>query len=158
MYSLQLEMKKESLISARDKLKERATSLWNRLSCPEPEGEAFREAAMSTLSDDIRRVRAPFVANLHPSEDRNPRILTFLVNGVYVLLQLRGIVEHLEEMQMAHLEEVINKVRQEIVVLWDKCMFGPEQREPFNIHFCDGMLHLPLERSTFILMYMFNNS
>lgn len=51
-------MKKESLISACDKLKERATSLWNRLSCPEPEGEVFREAAMSTLSDDIRRVRA----------------------------------------------------------------------------------------------------
>ncbi|XP_057217151.1 protein regulator of cytokinesis 1 isoform X2 [Triplophysa rosa] len=101
----QLEMKKESLISAKDKLKERATSLWNRLSCPEPEGEAFREAAMSTLSDDIRR--------------------------------WRGIVEHLEEMQMAQLEVVIDKVRQELVVLWDKCMFGPEQREPFDIHFCD---------------------
>lgn len=101
----QLEIKKESLISARDKLKERAMSLWTRLSCPEPEGEAFREAAMSTLSDDIRR--------------------------------WRGIVEHLEEMQMAQLEEVIDKVREELVVLWDKCMFGPEQRELFSIHFCD---------------------
>ncbi|KAI2651416.1 Protein regulator of cytokinesis 1 [Labeo rohita] len=101
----QLELKKESLISARDKLKERATSLWNRLSCPEPEGEAFREAAMSTLSDDIRR--------------------------------WRGYVEHLEELQMAQLEVVIDKVRQELVVLWDKCMLGPEQREPFSVHFCD---------------------
>ncbi|XP_073680112.1 protein regulator of cytokinesis 1 [Garra rufa] len=101
----QLEMKKESLISARDKLKERATSLWNRLSCPEPEGEAFREAAMSTLSDDIRR--------------------------------WRGYVEHLEELQMAQLEEVIDKVRQELVVLWDKCMLGPEQREQFNVHLRD---------------------
>uniref|UniRef100_A0A673NCX0 Protein regulator of cytokinesis 1-like n=1 Tax=Sinocyclocheilus rhinocerous TaxID=307959 RepID=A0A673NCX0_9TELE len=95
----------ESLISARDKLKERATSLWNRLSCPEPEGEAFREAAMSTLSDDIRR--------------------------------WQGYVEHLEELQMAQLEEVVDKVRQELVVLWDKCLLGPEQREPFNVHFCD---------------------
>ncbi|XDV38636.1 hypothetical protein PO909_007996 [Leuciscus waleckii] len=102
----QLEMKKESLISARDKLKERATSLWNRLSCPEPEGEVFRESAMSTLSDDIRR--------------------------------WRGCVEHLEKLQMARLEEVVNKVRQELVVLWDKCMFGPEQRELFNVHFCDN--------------------
>ncbi|KTF81072.1 hypothetical protein cypCar_00037122 [Cyprinus carpio] len=101
----QLEMKKESLISARDKLKERATSLWNRLSCPEPEGEAFREAAMSTLSDDIRR--------------------------------WQGYVEHLEELQMAQLEEVIDKVRQELMVLWDKCLLGPEQREPFSVHFCD---------------------
>ncbi|XP_065142849.1 protein regulator of cytokinesis 1 [Paramisgurnus dabryanus] len=101
----QLEIKKESLISARDKLKEQATSLWYRLSCPEPEGKAFREDAMSTLSDDIRR--------------------------------WRGVVEQLKEMQMAHLEEVIDKVRQELVALWDKCMFGPEQREPFNVHFCD---------------------
>uniref|UniRef100_A0A671M3X7 Protein regulator of cytokinesis 1-like n=1 Tax=Sinocyclocheilus anshuiensis TaxID=1608454 RepID=A0A671M3X7_9TELE len=101
----QLEMKKESLISARDKLKERATSLWNRLSCPESEGEAFREAAMSTLSDDIR--------------------------------QWQGYVEHLEELQMAQLEEVVDKVRQELVVLWDKCMLGSEQREPFSVHFCD---------------------
>ncbi|XP_016402970.1 protein regulator of cytokinesis 1-like, partial [Sinocyclocheilus rhinocerous] len=98
-------MKKESLISARDKLKERATSLWNRLSCPESEGEAFREAAMSTLSDDIRR--------------------------------WQGYVEHLEELQMAQLEEVVDKVRQELVVLWDKCMLGPEQRETFSVHFCD---------------------
>ncbi|XP_051956723.1 protein regulator of cytokinesis 1-like [Xyrauchen texanus] len=102
----QLEMKKESLISARDKLKERATSLWNRLSCPEPEGEAFHEAAMSTLSDDIRR--------------------------------WKGVVEHLEELQMAQLEDVIDKVRQELVVLWEKCMFGPEQRDAFSVHFCDN--------------------
>ncbi|XP_067279637.1 protein regulator of cytokinesis 1 [Pseudorasbora parva] len=102
----QLEMKKESLISARDKLKERATSLWNRLSCPEPEGEVLREAALSTLSDDIRR--------------------------------WQGFVEHLEELQMARLEEVVEKVRQELVVLWDKCMIGPEQREPFSVHFCDN--------------------
>ncbi|XP_077089068.1 protein regulator of cytokinesis 1 isoform X2 [Siphateles boraxobius] len=102
----QLKMKKETLVSARDKLKERATSLWNRLSCPEPEGEVFREAAMSTLSDDIRR--------------------------------WRGCVENLEKLQMARLEEVVDKVRQEILILWDKCMCGPEQREPFNVHFCDN--------------------
>lgn len=75
IYTTQLEMKKESLISARDKLKERATSLWNRLSCPEPEGEAFREAAMSTLSDDIRRVRA-FACN---PQDVLSGILTLLI-------------------------------------------------------------------------------
>ncbi|XP_043076816.1 protein regulator of cytokinesis 1 [Puntigrus tetrazona] len=102
----QLQIKKESLFSARDKLKERATSLWNRLSCPEPEGEAFREAAMSTLSDDIRR--------------------------------WKGYVEHLEELQLAQLEEVVNKVRQELVVLWNKCMCGPEEREPFSVHFSDN--------------------
>lgn len=101
----QLEIKKESLISARDSLKERAMSLWNRLSCPESEAEVFQEPAMSTLSDDIRR--------------------------------WQRFVEHLEELQKAQLEEVINKVRQELVVLWDKCMFGPDQRQAFDVHFCD---------------------
>ncbi len=137
-------MKKECLISARDKLKERATSLWNRLSCPEPEGEAFREAAMSTLSDDIRRVRA-FACN---SQDVLSGILTpcglpMSANGVHFLLQWQGYVEHLEELQMVQLEEVVDKVRQELVVLWDKCMLGPDQREPFSVHFCDGKLPEP---------------
>lgn len=101
----QLEMKKESLTSARDSLKERAMSLWTRLSCPEPEAEMFKKPSMSTLSDDIR--------------------------------QWQRFVEHLEELQKTQLEEVINKVRQELVVLWDKCMFGPDQREAFSVHFCD---------------------
>lgn len=75
---------------------------------------------------------------------------------MYFLSQWRGIVEHLEEMQMAQLEGVIDKVRQELVILWDKCMLGPEQREPFSIHFCDGTLHLLLGRLRFFIMYMFS--
>uniref|UniRef100_A0A3B1IRR2 Zgc:86764 n=1 Tax=Astyanax mexicanus TaxID=7994 RepID=A0A3B1IRR2_ASTMX len=55
-----------------------------------------------------------------------------------LLSQWRNTVERLEVLQRARLEEVIDKVRQELVVLWDKCMFGPEQREPFNAHFCDN--------------------
>ncbi|XP_076836411.1 protein regulator of cytokinesis 1 isoform X2 [Brachyhypopomus gauderio] len=101
----QLELKKESLVSARDKLKDRAISLWNRLGCPEVEAKEFKQEALSTLSDDISR--------------------------------WRGVVDHLEVLQRAKLEEVIDKVRQELVCLWDKCMFGPEQKEPFNAYFCD---------------------
>lgn len=54
----QLEMKKESLISSRDKLKDRATSLWNRLSCPDEEAGEFKQKPLSTLCDDIKRVWA----------------------------------------------------------------------------------------------------
>ncbi|XP_017568790.1 protein regulator of cytokinesis 1 [Pygocentrus nattereri] len=102
----QLEMKKESLILTRDKLKDRAMSLWNRLSCPEQEAAEFKQEALRTLSDEIRR--------------------------------WQNVVERLEVLQRAKLEEVIDKVRQELVVLWDKCMFGPEQREAFGSHFCDN--------------------
>ncbi|KAK2827392.1 hypothetical protein Q7C36_018318 [Tachysurus vachellii] len=101
----QLEMKKESLISSRDKLKDRATSLWNRLSCPDEEAQEFKQEPLGTFCDDIRR--------------------------------WQGVVDRLELLQRTKLEEVIDKVRQELVVFWDKCMFGPEQREPFNVHFCD---------------------
>ncbi|XP_035383534.1 protein regulator of cytokinesis 1-like isoform X2 [Electrophorus electricus] len=101
----QLEVKKESLVSARDKLKDRAISLWNRLSCPEEEAKEFEQEALTTLSDDIRRWQC--------------------------------VVDHLEVLQRAKLEEVIDKARQELVVWWNKCMFGPEQKEPFNAYFCD---------------------
>ncbi|KAI5096475.1 hypothetical protein C0J45_13369 [Silurus meridionalis] len=102
----QLEMKKESLISSRDKLKDRATSLWKRLSCPDDGAEEFNKEPLSNLCDDIRRWQA--------------------------------VVDRLEVLQRTKLEEVIEKVRQELVVFWDKCLFGPEQRETFNAHFCDA--------------------
>lgn len=56
----------------------------------------------------------------------------------WVCSQWQGVVDRLALLQRTKLEEVIDKVRQELVVFWDKCMFGPEQREPFNVHFCDG--------------------
>ncbi|XP_035247010.1 protein regulator of cytokinesis 1 isoform X1 [Anguilla anguilla] len=46
-------------------------------------------------------------------------------------------VDRLEVQQKARLGDVICKVRQELVHYWDKCMFGPAQREVFNSHFCD---------------------
>ncbi|TSX03300.1 Sulfate anion transporter 1 [Bagarius yarrelli] len=101
----QLEMKRESLLASRNKLKDRAVSLWTRLSCPDEEAEEFKREPLNTLCDDIRR--------------------------------WQRVVDGLELLQRSKLEEVIDKVRQELVVFWDKCMFGPQQREPFNLHFCD---------------------
>ncbi|XP_064163982.1 protein regulator of cytokinesis 1 [Anguilla rostrata] len=46
-------------------------------------------------------------------------------------------VDRLEVQQKARLGDVICKVRQELVHYWEKCMFGPAQREMFNSHFCD---------------------
>lgn len=54
---MQLEVKKGSLISTRNKLKERAMSLWNRLECPEKDG-GFPLDTQGTLTNDISRVRA----------------------------------------------------------------------------------------------------
>lgn len=42
------------------------------------------------------------------------------------------------EQQKTKLEEVIDKVRVELVALWDLCSYGAEQKEAFNAHFCDS--------------------
>ncbi|XP_063066209.1 protein regulator of cytokinesis 1 [Engraulis encrasicolus] len=100
-----LELKKRSLISTRDKLKERAMSLWNRLDCPEKDG-GFPLDTQGTLTDDISRWKVE--------------------------------VERLEELQKAQLERVISKARVELVDMWEKCLFGPEQRQPFSTHLYDA--------------------
>ncbi|XP_038826631.1 protein regulator of cytokinesis 1-like isoform X1 [Salvelinus namaycush] len=54
------------------------------------------------------------------------------------ITQWQGEVDRLTDLQKTRLEDVIEKVRQELVTFWDKCNLGPEQREPFNAHFCDN--------------------
>ncbi|KAJ7987081.1 hypothetical protein DPEC_G00335050 [Dallia pectoralis] len=53
------------------------------------------------------------------------------------ITQWKREVDCLTELQKARLEDVIDKVRQDLVAVWDKCNLGPEQRESFNSHFCD---------------------
>ncbi|XP_029564756.1 protein regulator of cytokinesis 1 isoform X2 [Salmo trutta] len=54
------------------------------------------------------------------------------------ITQWQGELDRLTDLQKTRLEDVIDKVRQELVAFWDKCNMGPEQREPFNAHFCDN--------------------
>ncbi|XP_055730827.1 protein regulator of cytokinesis 1-like isoform X2 [Salvelinus fontinalis] len=54
------------------------------------------------------------------------------------IAQWQGEVDRLTDLQKTRLEDVIEKVRQELVTFWDKCNLGPEQRETFNAHFCDN--------------------
>ncbi|XP_028828432.1 protein regulator of cytokinesis 1 isoform X1 [Denticeps clupeoides] len=101
----QLEVKRESLLSTRDKLKDRAMSLWNRLDCPEKDGIGFPVDPQGSISNDISRWQRE--------------------------------VQRLEELQKSMLEDVIVKVRQELLLLWDVCKFGPRQKEAFEPHFSD---------------------
>ncbi|XP_018606898.1 protein regulator of cytokinesis 1 isoform X1 [Scleropages formosus] len=54
------------------------------------------------------------------------------------IAQWQNEVDRLELLQKAKLEDVIIKIRQELVETWDKCLFGPEQRAAFNSPFCDS--------------------
>lgn len=65
-------------------------------------------------------------------------LFLLLLNLTLLPFQWQGEVDRLTVLQKAMLEDVIDKVRQELVALWDKCNQGTEQREPFNAHICDG--------------------
>lgn len=62
-------MKKESLVSSRDSLKDRAMTLWNRLSCPDEEAEEFNREPQNVLRDDIRKVQACRPEIMVPKEE-----------------------------------------------------------------------------------------
>ncbi|XP_067106917.1 protein regulator of cytokinesis 1 isoform X3 [Osmerus mordax] len=51
--------------------------------------------------------------------------------------QWRSEEERLSEQQKSRLEEVVRKVREELLSLWELCTFSPQQREAFNTHFCN---------------------
>lgn len=55
------------------------------------------------------------------------------------ITQWRCEVERLCELQTTRLEEVVRKVRVELLTLWDRCAFSPQQRELFDTHFCDSI-------------------
>lgn len=65
-------------------------------------------------------------------------VFLLLLNLTLLPFQWQEEVDRLTVLQKAMLEDVIDKVRQELVALWDKCNQGPEQSEPFNAHICDG--------------------
>ncbi|XP_046900995.1 protein regulator of cytokinesis 1 isoform X2 [Hypomesus transpacificus] len=50
--------------------------------------------------------------------------------------QWRSEEERLSEQQKSRLEEVVRKVREQLLSLWELCTFSPQQREAFNTHFC----------------------
>ncbi|KAJ8285310.1 hypothetical protein GJAV_G00025400 [Gymnothorax javanicus] len=52
--------------------------------------------------------------------------------------QWQTAVDHLVVLQKAKLQEVIQKIRKDLVEVWDKCMFSPEQRKSFHAHFHNG--------------------
>uniref|UniRef100_A0A672NRR0 Protein regulator of cytokinesis 1-like n=1 Tax=Sinocyclocheilus grahami TaxID=75366 RepID=A0A672NRR0_SINGR len=130
---------KESRVKVFSGLRQDIRSLMDEMG-HEPESSLERESICPDSDifllthDNIKALK------LLLSQVLNFLIFFFLIikkQTMHFRLQWQGYVEHLEELQMAQLEEVVDKVRQELVVLWDKCMLGPEQREPFSVHFCD---------------------
>ena len=47
------------------------------------------------------------------------------------LFQFQEKLDELEKLKMAHLSKFVEKSRQELRALWDKCYYGQEQRKAF---------------------------
>ncbi|XP_055722377.1 protein regulator of cytokinesis 1-like isoform X1 [Salvelinus fontinalis] len=96
-----------------------------------------KESLMNTLAE--LKERAMCLWNRLEALEQDRTAFQESVQGTLSdqITQWQGEVDCLTVLQKAMLEDVIDKVRQELVALWDKCNQGPEQREPFNAHICD---------------------
>ncbi|XP_064153439.1 protein regulator of cytokinesis 1-like isoform X2 [Anguilla rostrata] len=99
----------------------------------------MKRKSLTALRDELRGKALCLWARLESPEqeqrafrDALPRTLSEEIT------QWQTEVDRLALLQKAKMEEVIDKIRQELVALWDRCMFGPKQREPFNTHFCSS--------------------
>lgn len=51
--------------------------------------------------------------------------------------QLRAEVQRLEVLKLQSMKRVIEAVRAEIALFWERCFYSPEQQEAF-VHYHDG--------------------
>ncbi|XP_041755356.1 protein regulator of cytokinesis 1 isoform X2 [Coregonus clupeaformis] len=100
--------------------------------------EVKKESLTNTLAE--LKERAMCLWNRLEALEQDHNVFQESVQGTLSdqITQWQGEVDRLTELQKARLEDVIENVRQELVASWDKCNLGPEQREPFNVHFCDN--------------------
>lgn len=102
---------------------------------------AKMEAKRDSLVQRVEQLKEKTVSLWHRLDISEQDRQTFQEN-IYGTLsdqitQWRGEVERLRELQTARLEEVVKKVRVELLSLWDRCAFSPQQRELFDTHFSD---------------------
>lgn len=58
--------------------------------------------------------------------------MLFCLTCILFLLQLRVEVERLEELKMNSIQTVIESLRAEIEILWEKCFYSLDQRQAFT--------------------------
>ncbi|XP_039399803.1 protein regulator of cytokinesis 1-like isoform X1 [Mauremys reevesii] len=104
VYKLQL--KKESVISTREALKEKVRLLWNRLRWPLEKQEQCKMNIKGSITQEVTMWEEELL--------------------------------RLEELKKENLKGVIGKVRQELDLYWEKCLYSTEQKSAFHPYYDDN--------------------
>lgn len=62
------------------------------------------------------------------------------IYSVSLFVQLRSEVQRLEELKLLNIRCVIEAIRSEMAVLWEKCFLSTEQRQAFTPYFSGEIL------------------
>ncbi|XP_074809705.1 protein regulator of cytokinesis 1-like isoform X3 [Natator depressus] len=101
-----LQLKKESVISTREALKEKVQLLWNRLHWPVEKQEQCKMNIKGSITQEVTMWEEELL--------------------------------RLEELKKESLKGVIEKVRQELDLYWEKCLYSTEQRSAFHPYYDDN--------------------
>uniref|UniRef100_H3DN66 Protein regulator of cytokinesis 1b n=1 Tax=Tetraodon nigroviridis TaxID=99883 RepID=H3DN66_TETNG len=113
--------------------RENLTSL-KLLICHLEERKAENEATCESLREKIQQLWDRLKA---PQEDREAFNEHMVTSKRRNLEALRSEVQRLEELKLLNIRSVIDAIRSEIAVLWEKCFFSTEQRKAFTPYFSE---------------------
>ena len=80
----------------------------------------------------LRAFQTPHVMCL---EYGHPKVYSITRRVVFFSCQLQAEVQSLEEMKLQNIVNVIEAMRSEIAMLWEKCFFSTDQRQAFLAYF-----------------------
>ncbi|CAG12474.1 unnamed protein product, partial [Tetraodon nigroviridis] len=98
------------------------------------ERKAENEATCESLREKIQQLWDRLKA---PQEDREAFNEHMVTSKRRNLEALRSEVQRLEELKLLNIRSVIDAIRSEIAVLWEKCFFSTEQRKAFTPYFSE---------------------
>lgn len=119
-------------------MRAKVSSLWERLDEPEEERELFLQQyqgynlpTIQAVSHHKRFSDAHFP--MSPSSLYPPLHLSFL--------QLEAEVERLNALKQENMSRFIQATRTELEKIWEKCYYGPAQRQEFILGFTGECTH-----------------
>ena len=105
-------------------LREKIASLWNRLQIPEASRDNFNSLYSGFTAKIIKAVSfflgVPFLRQLDQ--------FTF----VECLSKLKNELERLDQLKKQNLQRFVLATRAELHTVWDRCMFGEQQKREFS--------------------------
>ncbi|KAM4675096.1 protein regulator of cytokinesis 1 isoform 2-T2 [Discoglossus pictus] len=91
-----------------------------------------QKATNQALCEELRSKITELWDRLHvPEEERNLFSVYMTGSKPSIIKALKEEANRLQELKMQNIKHVVDAIRKEISSFWDKCFYGPEQRQAF---------------------------